>query len=53
MDVLSLIEDEIILGLPVSPRHEQGECTPGGREEGKTTREASPFAALAALKKTH
>lgn len=53
MDVLSLIEDEIILGLPVSPRHEQGECMAGGREDGKTTRETSPFAALAALKKTH
>ena len=53
MNVLSLIEDEIILGLPVSPRHEQGDCMPGGREDGKTTRETSPFAALAALKKTH
>lgn len=53
MDVLSLIEDEIILGLPVSPRHEQSECMPGGREDGKTTRETSPFAALAVLKKTH
>jgi len=53
MDVLSLIEDEIILGLPVSPRHQQGECASGGREDGKAIREASPFAALAALKKTH
>ena len=53
MDVLALIEDEIILGLPVSPRHEQSECTSGGREEGKAIREVSPFAALAALKKTH
>jgi uncharacterized protein len=53
MDVLSLIEDEIILGLPVSPRHGQGECASGGREDGKATREASSFAALAALKKTH
>ena len=53
MDVLLLIEDEIILALPVSPRHEQDECMPGGREDGKAIREASPFAALAALKKTH
>lgn len=53
MDVLSLIEDEIILSLPVSSRHEQGECMPGGRQDGKIIREASPFAALAALKKTH
>ena len=53
MDVLSLIEDEIILGLPVSPRHEQSRCTSGGREDGKATRKVSPFAALAALKKTH
>jgi uncharacterized protein len=53
MDVLSLIEDEIILSLPVSSRHEQGECMTGGRQDGKTIREASPFAALTALKKTH
>lgn len=53
MDVLSLIEDEIILSLPSSPRHEQSECKSGGRSDGKVIREASPFAALAALKKTH
>lgn len=26
MDVLSLVEDEILLSLPISPRHEMGEC---------------------------
>lgn len=26
MDVLSLVEEEILLSLPISPRHEMGEC---------------------------
>ena len=27
LDVLALIEDEIILSLPISPRHREGECS--------------------------
>lgn len=45
--VLSLIEDEVLLALPIAPRHEQCEsplATAG--EHG-----SSPFAALIALKK--
>lgn len=54
MDVLALIEDEIILGLPISPRHEQRECRVGEQGSNKTAiGEKSPFAALAALKKPH
>lgn len=46
LDVAALIEDEIILGLPVAPRHE--DCAlPDGSTRG--TKE-SPFASLAALK---
>ncbi len=29
LDVASLVEDEIILSLPVSPRHEDGRCGAG------------------------
>jgi len=53
LDVAGLIEDEIILSLPYSPRHEEGRCGHGAgaaRDEGA----ASAFAKLAALKKdTH
>ena len=45
--VLSLIEDEVLLALPIAPRHEQCESP-----VGKVTEHGSaPFAALAALKK--
>jgi uncharacterized protein len=43
----SLVEDEIILSLPYAPMHEACEL-PG---EGELNRKASPFAALAVLKK--
>ena len=52
-DVLALIEDEIILRLPISPRHTDAECSiapldlAGGMERDK------PLAALAGLKKLH
>lgn len=46
LDVVALIEDEIILGLPTAPRHD--DCAlPDGSTRGT---KASPFAALAALK---
>ncbi len=46
LDVLALIEDEVILALPVVPRHDS--CSlPGGGE--KSVKE-SPFAVLAGLK---
>lgn len=46
LDVLALIEDEVILALPVVPRHDS--CSlPGGDE--KVAKE-SPFAVLASLK---
>ncbi len=47
LGLLSLVEDEILLALPQSPRHEV--CTPPEEAAGKG--KASPFAALAALKK--
>ena len=57
LDVLTLIEDEILLSLPFAPSHAEGQCAahfepdtalaPGKQAPGKT----SPFARLAALKK--
>ncbi len=45
--VLSLVEDEVLLALPIAPRHEQCEA-PSANATGHG---ASPFAALADFKK--
>lgn len=45
--VLSLIEEEVLLALPIAPRHEQCESPSGTAAEHGP----SPFAALSALKK--
>jgi uncharacterized protein len=47
LDVAALIEDEVILALPVAPRHPE-ECTLPAAD--KVSAKDSPFAALAALK---
>jgi uncharacterized protein len=50
LDVAGLVEDEIILSLPYSPRHGNGLCGQGGgREAGETG--SAAFAKLAALKR--
>jgi len=48
LDVLALIEDEVLLGLPFAPRHEEGICSPAinGLQQS-----VNPFAVLAGLKK--
>ncbi|WP_303785494.1 DUF177 domain-containing protein [Azovibrio restrictus] len=46
LDVRVLVEDEILLALPVAPRHEA--CSPPAAAEAGD--ESHPFAALAALK---
>ena len=53
LDVGGLVEDEIILSLPYSPRHEEGTCRQAeGAQAGRTG--ASAFEKLAALKRhTH
>lgn len=51
LDVTALLEDEILLGLPVSPKHPEGECQAGNRAPTGATADSHPFAALAALKK--
>lgn len=45
--LLALIEDELLLALPISPRH--ASCTLPEHDDGKAA--ASPFVALAQLKK--
>lgn len=53
MDVLALIEDEIILSLPLSPRHGENECSIDKPDSDDTAEEKPLFAALAALKNLH
>ena len=48
IDVGSLVEDEVLLALPLAPRHAEGECNPAVKGAGNPV--ASPFAALARLK---
>jgi uncharacterized protein len=49
LDVGGLVEDEIILSLPYSPRHDEGTCR---QAEGlQAARKASAFEKLAALKR--
>lgn len=54
LDILALIEDEVILSLPVSPRHEDAGChissETGMRE---TAAKEHPFTVLASLKQPH
>jgi uncharacterized protein len=55
LDALTLVEDELLLSLPFSPRHADGKCEPAsstfaGQESGQST--ASPFGQLGELKKT-
>jgi uncharacterized protein len=53
LDVAGLIEDEVLLSLPLAPRHPEGTCENrvGSRLEGAEP--PKPFAELAALKRPH
>ncbi len=48
MDVWSLVEDEVLLALPIAPSHVDGECHMMAEAERKLA--ASPFAVLSRLK---
>jgi uncharacterized protein len=50
LDVLALVEDEILLGLPVAPRHPEGKCEIGGNL-GDKSGSNNPFGVLANLKR--
>ena len=47
-DVLALVEDEVLLAIPFSPRHAEGQCSVVVANEPETA--ISPFAVLARLK---
>ncbi|MCC6202130.1 MAG: DUF177 domain-containing protein [Gammaproteobacteria bacterium] len=49
LDLMRLLEDELLLALPMVPRHADGTCQTAAPEESASTR-ANPFQALAALK---
>ena len=46
-DVWSLVEDEILLAIPLAPRHDAGQCSPV--VDTTADKAASPFAMLAKL----
>lgn len=50
LDVLNLLEEEILLSLPIAPRHETGACRVAGSENLHQD-ERHPFAVLANLKR--
>jgi uncharacterized protein len=50
LDIGSLVEDEIILGLPYAPRHPEGECGADRLGKAESVGE-SAFAQLAALRR--
>jgi uncharacterized protein len=54
LDALTLVEDELLLSLPFSPRHPDGECAASPMVAGheSTQRGSSPFGQLGELKKT-
>lgn len=54
LDLLALVEDELILALPLIPRHEvcpQPLTAPSGVPQGGASREGNAFAVLAALRR--
>jgi uncharacterized protein len=54
IDPLALVEDELLLSLPFSPRHAEGECEAAGPVAGQERNQArvAPFGRLGELKKT-
>lgn len=50
MDVLALVEDEVLLDLPMAPTHAPGACKAGKNFGQAETDKQNAFSALAALK---
>lgn len=48
LDVAALVEDELLLALPFSPKHAEGECAVFDAKSGQS--EMNPFSVLAELK---
>ncbi len=53
MDIIELIEEEIILSLPISPRHKKGDCSEEKLINNYKLKKKYPFAELLKLKKLH
>lgn len=53
IDIIELIEDEVILSLPISPRHRENECSTKKLTKAHTIEKKRPFDVLAKLKKLH
>lgn len=54
LSILTLIEDEVILSLPISPRHQDTQCHLSAiTETHVTATREHPFTVLASLKRTH
>jgi len=51
MDVRALIEEEVVLSLPIAPMHDMAECAAVERLRKLAPGKANPFEVLAALKK--
>ena len=54
LDALTLVEDELLLSLPFSPRHPDSECAASPMVAGHESSQnrSSPFGQLGELKKT-
>jgi uncharacterized protein len=52
LDIVSLIEDEVLLSLPLAPRHAEGACESRLQGSAERAGPSSPFAELAALKRS-
>lgn len=50
LDVLEVLEEEILLSLPIAPKHELGACQAAG-SKGAREEKQHPFAVLAKLKR--
>ena len=50
LDVLALVEDEVLLSLPMAPMHASENCKVGGNFGQAKTDKQNAFSALAALK---
>ncbi len=50
LDVLDLLEEEILLSLPIAPKHELGACQVADGDGDAYNKKLQPFAVLAKLK---
>ncbi len=53
LDVGALVEDEIILSLPISPRHQEGVCNTDIQSILKREQKVNSFSSLLSLKQIH